>query len=187
MMTEMQTKRLMLRLLEFQDAEPMERLVGDKDIARMTLNIPHPYPAVAASAFIERRQAAAAKGEGFSFAILDKTNQDFLGVVGLRVDQIHNHAELAYWVGKPYWSNGYCSEAAVRVLRFAFEELKLHRVWAAAMTINPASSRVLEKLGMRHEGVFRNHVLKWNQYEDLTYYGILRSDYDDSLKRSNSL
>lgn len=177
MKAEMQTKRLLLRLLAPKDAEPMERLVSEKEIARTTLGIPHPYPHGASLAFIERRQEAAAKGEGFSFAVLNHADQTFLGVVGLRIESHHNRAELAYWIGRSYWGNGYCSEAAERVLRFAFEELKLNRVWAAAMTQNPASFKVMEKIGMKHEGIFRSHILKWKQYEDLTYYGILRSDY----------
>ncbi|MDG0792983.1 GNAT family N-acetyltransferase [Cohnella ginsengisoli] len=170
------TDRLKLRLVEPRDAEPMERLINDKEIARTTLGIPHPYPPGSADAFIQRRQEAADKGEGFSFAVLDRPSGTFMGIVGLRIDPAHHHAELAYWLGRAYWNKGYCSEAAKRVLQFAWEDLKLHRVWAAAMTRNPASFRVMEKMGMKHEGVFRGHVLKDGTYEDLTYYALLRSE-----------
>ncbi|WP_217597820.1 GNAT family N-acetyltransferase [Cohnella sp. GbtcB17] len=173
---EMYTDRLKLRLVEPVDAEPMELLINDKEIARTTLGIPHPYPSGAAAAFIRRRQEAAEKGEGFSFSVLDRLSETFMGIVGLRIDPAHHHAELAYWLGRAHWNQGYCSEAAQCVLRFALQDLKLHRIWAAAMTRNPASFRVMEKMGMKHEGVFRGHVLKDGAYEDLTYYALLRSE-----------
>ncbi|GMK45349.1 hypothetical protein PghCCS26_24770 [Paenibacillus glycanilyticus] len=69
------------------------------------------------------------------------------------------------------------SEAAGRVVKFAFEELELNRVYAAAMTRNPASYRVMEKIGMKFEGVLRNHIRKGDTYEDLRYYGLLRTDH----------
>ncbi|MCM3781781.1 GNAT family N-acetyltransferase [Neobacillus mesonae] len=176
-MEELFTERLVLRTLEPGDAAAMETLIAEKEIASTTLNIPHPYPAGAAVKFIERRQEVIAKGEGCSFAVMDAANQVFMGVVGLHINNIHRHAELAYWIGKPYWGKGYCTEAAQRVLHFAFHELNLNRVWAAAMTRNPASSQVMKKIGMEYEGTFHQHIMKWGQYEDLDYYGILRSDY----------
>ncbi|ACT02776.1 GNAT family N-acetyltransferase [Paenibacillus sp. JDR-2] len=170
------SSRLTLRPLELADGEFIERLAGDKDVADTTLNMPHPYPAGAAAAFIQKRHEAAARGEGYSFAVILTETGAFLGVVGLHVNKTHHMAELAYWIGKPYWSNGYCSEAAARVVQFAFDELELNRVYAAAMTRNPASYRVMEKIGMKFEGVLRNHIRKEDTYEDLRYYGLLRTD-----------
>ncbi|WP_201001995.1 GNAT family N-acetyltransferase [Paenibacillus glycanilyticus] len=171
------SSRLTLRPLELADGEFIEQLAGDKDVADTTLNMPHPYPAGAAATFIQARQDAAARGDGFSFAVTLTESGAFLGVVGLHVIKTHNMAEMGYWIGKPYWSNGYCSEAAGRVVKFAFEELELNRVYAAAMTRNPASYRVMEKIGMKFEGVLRNHIRKGDTYEDLRYYGLLRTDH----------
>ncbi|WP_213586617.1 GNAT family N-acetyltransferase [Paenibacillus sp. J2TS4] len=77
-------------------------------------------------------------------------------------------------MGKPYWKSGYCTEAAARVVQFAFDELGLNRVFATAMT--PASYKVMEKMGMKHEGILRHHIRKGDAFEDLRYYGLLRSD-----------
>lgn len=170
------TKRLTLRQLELRDAEAIERLAGEKDVADTTLGIPHPYPPGSAVTFINARREAAVRGDGYSFAITLTEDKAFLGVVGLHVDKAYNKAELAYWIGKPYWRTGYCTEAASRVIRFAFDELELNRVFAAAMTRNPASYKVMEKVGMHHEGILRNHIRKGDSYEDLTYYGLLRTD-----------
>ncbi|PWW08641.1 RimJ/RimL family protein N-acetyltransferase [Paenibacillus cellulosilyticus] len=176
-MTMMQTKRLTLRLLAPQDAEPMEHLVSDKEVADTTLGIPHPYPAGSSAGFIQGRMEAADRGEGYSFAVIRTEDGSFLGVVGLHLQQRHNAAEMGYWTGRPYWGNGYCTEAAARILQFAFEELGLNRVYAAAMTRNPGSYKVMEKLGMKHEGVLRSHIRKGDTYEDLVYYGMLRSEF----------
>lgn len=85
----MYTDRLKLRLVELMDAEPMATLINDKEIAQMTLGIPHPYPPGSAVAFIQRRQEAAKKGDGFSFAVLDRHSKTFMGIVGLRIDPSH--------------------------------------------------------------------------------------------------
>ena len=66
-------------------------------------------------------------------------------------------------------------EAARAVIEFGFQQLSLNRIVAYAMTKNPASSRVMEKIGMTYEGTFPQHVRKWDDYEDLVAYGIVRS------------
>jgi len=172
----MVTERLTLRPLELRDGEAMERLAGDREVADTALNIPHPYPQGSAVGFIQARHEAAARGDGYSFAVTLTEEEGLIGVVGLHVHKPHHMAELAYWIGKPHWRNGYCTEAAARVVRFAFEELGLNRVFAAAMTRNPASYKVMEKIGMQPEGILRQHIRKGDVYEDVTYYGLLRSD-----------
>lgn len=173
----MQTKRLILRLLAAQDAEALERLAGDKEVADTTLGIPHPYPAGSAHDFIQRRSEAAARGEGYSFALTRTEDGSLIGIVGIHLLERHNMAEMSYMIGRSYWGSGYCTEAVARVLQYAFEELSLNRVYAAAMTRNPGSYKVMEKLGMKHEGVLRSHIRKGDAYEDLVYYGMLRSEY----------
>lgn len=98
-----------------------------------------------------------------------------MGVVSLGLAMAHHRAELGYWIGKPYWGQGYMTEAARAVIEFGFQQLSLNRIVAYAMTKNPASSRVMEKNGMTYEGTFPQHVRKWDDYEDLVAYGIVRS------------
>ncbi|GLX66744.1 N-acetyltransferase GCN5 [Paenibacillus glycanilyticus] len=163
-------------MLEPGDAEAIQSLANDKELADTTLGIPHPYPEGAAFHFVQARRDAALRGDGYSFAVKRKEDGAFLGIVGLHVNKTHHMGELAYWIGKPYWRNGYCSEAAERVLQFAFDELMLNRVYAAAMTRNPASYKVMEKIGMKFEGILRSHIRKGECYEDLRHYGLLRTD-----------
>ena len=77
----------------------------------------------------------------------------------------------------PYWGLGYATEAAAVVVRFGFETLALNRIFAMHFSRNPASGRVLQKIGMRHEGTLRQHLKKWDEYVDLECYAILRNDF----------
>jgi RimJ/RimL family protein N-acetyltransferase len=100
-----------------------------------------------------------------------------VGAVGLTVQTQHKRAELGYWIGKPWWGQGYCTEAGCAVLNFAFRTLRLNRVLAYHLSRNPPSGRVMQKLGMRHEGHLRQHAKKWNKFEDVELYALLRCDW----------
>ena len=76
----------------------------------------------------------------------------------------------------PYWGRGYATEAARAVVAYAFDELGLNRVFAFHFTNNPASGRVLQKIGMRHEGTRRAHTRKDGAFLDSESYAILRGD-----------
>jgi RimJ/RimL family protein N-acetyltransferase len=99
-----------------------------------------------------------------------------VGAVGLKLEEDSGIAELGYWVGVPYWGNGYATEASNAVLDYGFESLVLGRIWARAFARNPASSRVLEKVGMRHEGTLRSSIRKNDELLDAEVFGILRDE-----------
>ena len=110
------------------------------------------------------------------FAIVLKDDATLVGAMGLIVNRDHENAELGYWIGKPYWNQGYATEAAQAVVDYAFTALRLRRVFAHHFSRNVASGRVLKKIGMHHEGRLRQHVKKWDRFEDLDTYGIVRAD-----------
>src|SRR5690606_33382850 len=158
------------------DAPDVQRLAGDRAIADTTLNVPHPYPDGAAERWIATTDALFAHGEEARFA-MTTVDDGLVGSIGLRIVPAHRHAELGYWVGRPFWGRGYATEAAHLVAAYGFEQRGLHRLVAHHLTRNPASGRVLLKLGMRHEGRLREHVVKWDVFEDLEHYGVLSSEY----------
>ena len=168
--------RLTLRPLSLDDAPIVARLAGEKDIASTTRLIPHPYPPGMAEKWIlalpEMYQRAEMVNWGIALA-----DGPLLGTIRLTLNPVDNHAELGYWVGKPFWNNGYCTEAARLVVAYGFETLDLERIYANYMARNPASGRVLIKLGMKQEGLLRRHRRKFGRYEDLVVCGILRSEY----------
>lgn len=170
------TERLVLRPFESTDAPTVEALAGDAEVARMS-NIPHPYPPGGAIEWIAAGHDASAQGQRHPFAIVRRVNGELVGCMTLLLTPEHHRAELAYWIGRPYWGQGYATEAAARVVAYAFEERGLSRVMAQAMRRNRASTRVMEKVGMAHEGTLRRHIYHWGAFEDMDVYGLLQADY----------
>ncbi len=170
------TPRLTLRPLEAADAPAIERLAGDRAVADTTLRIPHPYPNGAANAWIAGLSNIWESGEGATFALVERDSGSLTGVIGFAINELHGHAELGYWIGVPYWSRGYCTEAAQAVVALAFS-LGVHRMQAHHLLRNPASGRVMQKLGMQKEGTLREATQKWGVFEDLAIYSILDREW----------
>lgn len=176
--------RILLRPFTLGDAPAVQSLAGAREIAATTLNVPHPYKDGMAEAWIETHAPAYVAGRLATFAIIDPAAQQLVGAVGLTVVPAYARAELGYWVGLPYWNRGYASEAAGMIVRFGFEALGLHRIHAQHFVRNPASGRVMQKLGMRYEGRLREHVRRWERFEDVEQYGMLADEWRDGvLKR----
>jgi RimJ/RimL family protein N-acetyltransferase len=177
---ELDTARLRLRPFTLDDAARVTLLAGDREIAANTASIPHPYEEHMAGEWIGSHRTRFEIGEGVVFAVTLRSTEELVGTVGLEIRAEHKRAELGYWVGRPYWGQGYCTEAAAAVLKYAFEVLGLERVYAMHFKRNPASGRVMQKVGMRHEGELRRHFQKWNEPQDVEIYGILRDEFNGS-------
>ncbi len=171
------TERLRLRPFSMNDAGEVQRMANDREIAANTRTIPHPYPMEVAREWLGRHEQLWNEGKAAVFAIEITETGQLCGAIGLEISDEHQSAELGYWVGREFWNRGICSEAGLAVLRFGFESLGLHRIHAHYLTRNPASGRVMEKIGMKKEGLLREHVRKWGRYEDVQFYGILRSEF----------
>lgn len=143
-------------------------------MAATTGRIPHPYTEQDARQFV----AGTRNADEVRLAVRLRTDGRLIGGIGLRLNEAHKNAELGYWLGVPYWGKGYATEAAKEMLRHGFEDLGLHRIFASHFKHNPASGRVLTKLGMRYEGCQREHVFKWGQFLDSELYGMLRSEWE---------
>ena len=174
--------RLILRPFTLADAPDIHRMVADRDIASTTLLIPHPYEDGMAEEWIGTHQSQFEWGEQSIFAIVLRADGSLLGNITLRINQSDEHGELGYWIGKPYWNMGYATEATQAVIRYGFEVLGLQRIFAGHFTRNPASGRVMQKAEMTYKGCFRKHHKKWDVFEDLAYYGIIRGDYDSQTR-----
>jgi RimJ/RimL family protein N-acetyltransferase len=101
---------------------------------------------------------------------------DIIGAITLSLAPEHARAELGYWIGSGMWGRGYATEAAHAMVAFGFATLRLNRIQAHHFTRNPASGRVLEKVGMRLEGVSRQAYRRWDRFEDVAMLAILASD-----------
>lgn len=174
------SKRLILRPFDLADAPDVAALVGAREIASTTLAIPHPYEENMAVEWIVKHRPRYESGEGIAFAIVEMSSEILVGAIGLRISSEHQKAEMGYWIGVPYWGRGYATEAAFKILEYGFQDLGLNRIYAAHLVRNPASGRVLKKIGMNYEGRRRQDILKWGAFEDLDTYAILKKEFQNN-------
>jgi len=173
---EIESERLILRVPLIKDAPRITDLAGEFEIADTTLLIPHPYRLADAEDWIQSIRPHWQDGKSLQFVIILKSESILIGSIGLKdIDPVHQHGELGYWIGKQWWNKGFATEAGRSVIKYAFQELHLHRVHAHHLARNKASGSVLKKIGMHHEGTLREHIYKWGRFEDIEMYGVINS------------
>jgi len=176
--------RLRLRPLELSDTSAIQKAAGVRESADTMISLPHPYPEGEAKRYIARQQAERENGRSVTFTIDQKAEGWFGGLVEVRdIDREHSQGELSFWLVVEAWGQGYMSEVVQAVVRYGFEGLGLNRLYAYHMLRNPASGRVLEKNGFRQEGLLRQRVRKWEQFEDVALWAILRQEWQDALDK----
>jgi [ribosomal protein S5]-alanine N-acetyltransferase len=170
----LRTDRLLLRPFELSDAPDVQRLAGAREIALNTELVPHPYPDGAAEEWISTHQQAFDERSAVGFAITSLETRELIGAIGLVLTMAHDRGEIGYWIGVPFWGRGIATEAARAVIQYGFNTMGLHRIEALHFTRNPDSGRVLQKLGMQYEGRRRHWMKKWDEYQDVDLYAVLR-------------
>ncbi len=150
----LETRRLWLRWPRQADTQAVVALAGDKAVAEMTAVMPHPYPPHLADEFVLRARRGNAAGTSLSLAITPKSRPGALvGVVGIREARADEEGPtIGFWLGRPHWGQGLMTEAARALIDAWFAYTPAEALFATARVVNPASRRVLEKCGFRHEG-----------------------------------
>jgi len=110
--------------------------------------------------------------DGYYFTIL--VDGKIAGDIGLdSPSRCRSTYEVGFGLGREFWGQGICTEALKQVVRFAFDELKIHKIFGDNDSDNPASGRVFEKAGFKQEGIFREHVFKEGRYIDTIHWGLI--------------
>lgn len=167
-----ETERLILSQLKEEDLPFVVDYLQDKIFSDLTSNIPYPYRQEDAEFWLKMSKEAFEKGSGFTFAIRDK-DEKIIGAIGLH-DRGEGKAELGYWMAKTYWNQGFVTEAAKAVLDFGFKELKFNKIFATHFLHNPASGKIMEKIGMKKEEILHQHIKKDGKYFDIALYSVLK-------------
>ena len=144
---EIETERLILRSFNSSDARVVKELAGNYNVAKTTLNVPHPYEEGLAELWIESHPEKWNSKTGAVFAITAKDLNQLVGTVSL-MDIEGTQAEIGYWIGEPFWGNGYCTEAVNALIQFSLDNLGIKKFIAEHLESNPASGKVLVKVGM---------------------------------------
>ncbi|MFV1983928.1 MAG: GNAT family N-acetyltransferase [Thiohalomonadales bacterium] len=145
------TSRLTLRPFKKEDSFDVQKLVGNVNVSKSTLSIPHPYDNKQAKEWIACHQLQWYQKIAANYAIEYSATGDLLGSISL-MDIEKSEASLGYWVGEPYWNMGFCTEASTAIIRFAFNAMGLQKLTANHASNNPASGKVMRKIGMAHVG-----------------------------------
>jgi ribosomal-protein-alanine N-acetyltransferase len=127
---------------------------------------------------IERYDADRNGGTGYPFFVLRARDNVLLGACNLNNVRrgVLQSADIGYWIGSPYIRKGHTKAAVRRVLAFAFDELRLHRVEAACQPANTASRTLLEQVGFTYEGVSRAYLNIAGEWRDHDRFAMLSTD-----------
>ena len=174
---EMETERLKFRSLKRSDDADIYEYSSNPLTSRYLLWEPHESINFTRR-FIEVILTKYKLGEYNDWAIVLKKNNKMIGTCGFtRIDQANGVVEIGYVINPDYWGNGYATEAAGKVMKFAFEELKVNRVEARFMFGNDASLKVMSKIGMKFEGYLRESMLVKGKFKTIGVASILRREY----------
>lgn len=161
-------ERCTIRPWRLDDAESLAKHANNRKVW-LTLRdrFPHPYTLDDAHEFLQR---AISEQPTTKFCI--EVQGVAAGGIGIRLGQdVHRHtAGLGYWLGEEFWGRGIMTETVATLADFCFENLPLRRIYAEAFANNPASARVLEKVGFVFEGRIKNNVIKDGELLDSLLY-----------------
>lgn len=173
----LEAERLILRPFMLSDAPVVTALASNKNIYDTTLNIPHPYTEDMAVSWIRNHPEDVTERKLYHWAIVRKEDRALLGCISIGIRPNPQMGEIGYWLGEPYWSKGYGTEAAKAIMAYGFNTIGLNKVYGRHFVSNPASGAIMKKCGMQLEGVHRDDVVKDGRFVDIAYLGILRSEF----------
>jgi ribosomal-protein-alanine N-acetyltransferase len=175
------TERLRLRPFTMADDSAIFAMCSDPELCRFVRFDAH-RTIRETREFLELVQEHYRRGEPFAWAIVLAAEDRVIGSCGFVAHQ-QNSAEIGYWLGRDYWGNGYAAEAALALVQFGFEQMGLERIVAKCFPDNRAGQRVIEKLGLKYEGVDRSEMIK-GAYPELRVYGINVQEWRAHTKNS---
>ena len=176
-MPQLETERLVLRPMRVSDAPDMFEYAKSEEVTRYLLWRPHENIGHTRS-YLEYLGGRYRIGMHYEWAVILKSENRMIGTCGFAsVDCPNNKAEIGYVLNPRYRGQGLMPEAVLRVMRFGFEMMGLHRIEARYMIGNDASRRVMDKVGMTFEGVARDGMLVKGAYRDIATCAILATAF----------
>lgn len=155
-----ETERLVIRVTQLSDAESIFRgYARDAEVTRYLTWRPH-KDVHETERFLAECIAAWKRGARFPWVISSRGDDELVGMVEIRVNSFK--ADVGYVIARKWWGKGLATEALRPVVEWAMAQPGIYRVWALCDVENAASVRVLEKVGMKREGVLRRNILHPN-------------------------
>lgn len=153
----LESRRVAVREWMLGDSDAVRAYAHDSEVGRYIIRSP-------AELLAEPELAIAGAQESprteYAFAVVSRNSGAVIGSAEVYVDSVRHHrGEIGYLLSREVWGRGLATEVATLLLRFGFDDLRLHRLWASCDPANAASIRVLEKIGMQYEGLLRDQYL----------------------------
>lgn len=183
----LKTERLLLRPLEPDDVEMLWPDISDPEISRYMAWEAHTDKSQTA-AFLKGEVARREEGRGYTWAVFK--GGEFCGIVSLislvrsHRALVYNKAELAYWLGRRFQGQGIMTEAVHRVMRFAFEEMGLHKLFVSHFVVNDASGNLIKRLGFRYVGEQLEEFQKDGVWHNHRNYELLAREFQAAAGRT---
>ncbi len=175
-MPALETPRLILRRIAMRDAKDIFAYSRDEEVARHVLWSAQRDIGEARD-YIKYMMRRYRDDEPSSWGIVQKATGRLVGTIGyMDYSEDNGSVEVGYSLARWLWNGGYMTEALRRVIAYTFDEMDINRIEAQHELTNPASGRVMEKCGMRREGVLRQRLYNKGKYVDVALYAILRCD-----------
>ncbi|MCD6035108.1 MAG: speG [Rickettsiales bacterium] len=161
-------------LFEYISHPEVQRFISDEDIPRT------PPEAIRETEYwgglFHQRQS-------IYWAIADRETNHLIGTCGFNFwNRLHKKGEISYDLARPLWGKGIMTRVLEKMIQFGFEEMQMHRISATVSPENPASIRVLDKLGFKHEGCMREYKIVHGGWEDAVMYAMLAHEYEARKK-----
>ena len=178
-----ETARLLLRPLLGSDEDAVFTLLSDERVVRHML-----FPLFTrdrAHTFVARMQQPPAAGQPSQvvLGIAPRPDGEIVGLCGLVLKPELEEGEVWYLLRPDHWGRGLVTEAVRALVDHGFRALMLHRIWASCLPENPASARVLEKLGFRREGLLRQNLRIHGQWRDSYLHAVLAAEWLSSTSQ----
>ena len=174
------TDRLIIREYNKTDIKDFLRVIRQPEIYPTTYGIPRNYSLLRAKWWMRMIKQNRREGSAYEYAVIYKATGEYIGNVGLiNIDRNHWHGDISYYIDNRYTNLGIATEAS------RFNELGFHKINGVCMSMNKASRRVMEKLGMKYEGTLREDLYKDGIYYDLDRLSVLKDEFYTICKVEN--
>ncbi|WP_310621631.1 GNAT family N-acetyltransferase [Flexibacterium corallicola] len=179
--TPQDTARLVIDQVRQDDLADIMFLANNRNVSKMLATMPHPFTLEDAKALVKRSENAG--HQQALFAIRMKNTGRIVGCIGYNPQsEDDGSVHLGYWIGEPFWGQGYATEAAQAVVDFAFEQGTIYELVAACRVTNPASRRVLENSGFQFRELTVLRPTGSNSLVNVDRFSLVKSTWT-ALKR----
>lgn len=176
---EFESERLLFRKILLSDAKDLLLIRSNDDVMRF-MDVIRFESIGDAEKMVMSVEESYKKETGINWGIVEKHSNSFVGYFGFfRIIPEHCRAEIGYALKPEYWGKGYMYETINRMVKFGFENMRLHSIEANVNPENEKSKKVLENIGFKKEGYFRENYLFNNRFLDSIIYSLLEKDLTD--------